>query len=347
MSMRLKGIVLAQAPESLEARVDLPAQRPVANRPIICHVIDALRSAGADDIAVIGNPASLQRLRSPAQSPLPDVRYITSRSNEDVLGLIADAAPFVGDDPCMVHVADGLAGEPLRPPALDDTGPDVSLFVHHSQAQEPELDAELGELLGLASLDRGRSGLGIAGVGFLGPRALANVCPGAPDRLHSLTALAERIAACGGRLHVGRVSMWRRYNGDPNDLLAINHMILDRLTGADVGEPRYPDSRIEGRVDIHPTATVTDSVISGPAIIGPGAQITGSYVGPYTSIGANVVIRAAEIESSIVSDGAVVKHVTDRIERSTVGPNAVVSREFSLPRGIRMHLGEGAELILD
>ena len=87
MSMRLKGIVLAQAPGSLEARVDLPAQQPVANRPIICHVIDALRSAGADDIAVIGNSESLQRLRSPAQSPLADVRYIASRSSEDVLGL--------------------------------------------------------------------------------------------------------------------------------------------------------------------------------------------------------------------------------------------------------------------
>jgi glucose-1-phosphate thymidylyltransferase len=276
------------------------------------------------------------------------VRYITSQCNEDVLGLIADAAPFVGDDPCMVHLADGLAGEPLSPPQLDRAmGPDVSLFVHHAQAQSSELDTEIEELLGLASLDRGRGGLGIAGVGFLGPGALANVCPPTAQRSHTLRAMAERIAECGGRLHVGRVSTWRRYSGDPEDLLAINHMILDRLAGGDVGEHRYPDSRIEGRVDIHPTATITDSVISGPAIIGPGSQITGSYIGPYTSIGANVVIRGAEVESSIVSDGAAVKHVSDRIERSTVGPNAKVSREFSLPRGIRMHLGEGAELVLD
>src|SRR5947209_816634 len=148
MSMRLKGIVLAQAPDSLEARADLPAQQPVANRPIICHVIDALRSAGAADIAVVGNPKSLERLRSPARSPLADVRYITSGSNEDVLGLIADAAPFVGDDPCMVHLADGLSGEPLRAPELGSaTRPDVSLFVHHSQAQSPQLDGELEELL--------------------------------------------------------------------------------------------------------------------------------------------------------------------------------------------------------
>jgi len=124
-------------------------------------------------------------------------------------------------------------------------------------------------------------------------------------------------------------------------------MVLDRLHGADVGEHRYPDSRIEGRVEIDPTATISDSVISGPVVIGPHAQIIGAYIGPYTSIGAGVTIRGAEIERSIVSEGATIKHLAARIEGSTIGRGAQVSREFSLPRGVRMHLGEGAELVLD
>jgi glucose-1-phosphate thymidylyltransferase len=352
--MRLKGIVLAPSPQrgpSSVARVMLPAQQRVANRPIICHVIDALRDAGADDVAVIGSSSSLHGLCG-SQSSLGGVTYIESRSADDLVALISAAVPFVGDEPCVLQLADGLAGAPVRPlHELCSSAPDVGVFVHHGRGRQPGLGGELEQLLGIAPLDRGRGDLGIAGVGFLGPRAIHSVCsPDAASRRPTpdLTALAERISAGGGRLHVGRVASWRRYAGDPQDLLELNRMMLDRLPSAGAsGETAFPGTRVEGRVQVHPSATIRDSVISGPAVIGAGAHIESSYIGPYTSIGVGVRVLCSEVERSIVLEATTIENVATRIEGSTLGPNARIARQFSVPRGLRLHVGEGAELVLD
>jgi glucose-1-phosphate thymidylyltransferase len=99
-------------------------------------------------------------------------------------------------------------------------------------------------------------------------------------------------------------------------------------------------------VVIDPSAEVSASVIHGPVVIAAGARISSAYVGPYTSIGRNVVIEGAEVERSIVADGAVIKHVCDRILASTVGLNACLFRDFGVPRGIRLHVGEGVQIAL-
>ena len=106
------------------------------------------------------------------------------------------------------------------------------------------------------------------------------------------------------------------------------------------------DNRIEGRVSIHPTAELTSSVIVGPSIIGAGARISNSFVGPYTSIGAGAEIEGAEVERSIIADGARIMHINRRIEGSTVGQRATIFRDFAVPRGIRLCVGANAELAI-
>ena len=82
----------------------------------------------------------------------------------------------------------------------------------------------------------------------------------------------------------------------------------------------------------------------GPSIIGAGARISNSFVGPYTSIGARAEIEGAEVERSIIADGARIMHVSGRIEGSTIGQRASIFRDFALPRGIRLHVGANAEM---
>ena len=67
----------------------------------------------------------------------------------------------------------------------------------------------------------------------------------------------------------------------------------------------------------------------------------------YTSIGARAQIEGAEIERSIIADGARIMHVGGRIEASTVGRRASIFRDFTLPRAMRLHVGEGVELALN
>jgi hypothetical protein len=53
-----------------------------------------------------------------------------------------------------------------------------------------------------------------------------------------------------------------------------------------------------------------------------------------------------EIEHSIVLDHARIRFLESRVEGSLVGPGADVSREFRMPRAVRLAVGEGARITL-
>jgi glucose-1-phosphate thymidylyltransferase len=353
--MRLKGLVIAKTHPVIgtaSCEEQVTAAREVANRPIICHVIDSLSATGVDEVGILGTSDTLATLSKLSDETLRRAKYIATAEPEHLVESFADALPFVGGAACLVHVADGLPGRALPSVeryAREDT-PDVSFFVHAQRASRPLMSEQLTRLLGLDDDPYAATRLGMAGLGVFGPGAIERASVGSLGQSHDideeLVAISERIAAGGGRISVTRLPSWRCYTGDPNDLIEINRMVLDRVIpegDTDVGM----NNRIEGRVEIHPTARVEDSVINGPAVIGEGSEIVDAYVGPYTSIGRHVTLRGAEIERSIVADHALIENIGVRIERSTIGHGARISRDFGLPRAMRMHVGADIELKLD
>jgi hypothetical protein len=59
-----------------------------------------------------------------------------------------------------------------------------------------------------------------------------------------------------------------------------------------------------------------------------------------------VRIEGAEIEDSIVLPGASIMHIGGRISASVVGRNARIFRDFTLPRALRLQVGDGARVAL-
>ena len=233
-------------------------------------------------------------------------------------------------------------------------------MVHQSATPHQRLSAATQSLLNLAELDPARASLGVAGVWGFGPGAIRSAAgadqPGMarpptarPDvqtaDLLDLTLVAERIRSAGGTIHVRHVDVWRAYRGQAVDLLALNRMVLDQIT-SDLPPGVESGNRIEGRVRIHAGAVVQESVLVGPVVIGPGATVRDAYIGPYTSIGAGASIEGAEVERSIIFGGAEVRHLGARVTASVVGRNARVFRDFSLPRALRLHVGDSAEVRL-
>jgi len=253
----------------------------------------------------------------------------------------------LGDDPCIVHRATGLLDEPLARfvPRLRDA-PDALVIAHQAASPDEHLSAATQDMLHLAEFNADHA-LGMAGVWLFGPRAMP-VVASSPWPLGGdvdLTRLGRRIATAGGALHVELAETWRQYRGDPLELLELNRIVLDRLDSG-LRRPTSNGNRIEGRVWIHEAASVHASVIVGPTVIGPGARIADSYIGPYTSIGERACVEGAEVERSIISAGASVRHVGGRLVASVVGRDARVFRDFSLPRALRLRVGEGTEVAL-
>ncbi|HEY2319761.1 MAG TPA: NDP-sugar synthase [Solirubrobacteraceae bacterium] len=337
----------------------VPAIHHVANQPIAHHVLEALEAAGVHEVVVASSQRSAEAVRDCLTAREPRGRaaleFVHQPEPMDFANGLDLAAPVVGEAPCIVHAAGGLLAEPLSPLAqcLDGSAPDAILMVHQAPSPDQRLSAAARSLLHLAELDPSRSAFGVAGVWAFGPGGIRSVAGAAAspsgddladdagDAAMDLTVVAQRIAAAGGTIHVRLVDVWRAYRGEAVDLLELNRIVLDQITG-DVPQAAREANRIEGRVRIHKHAMVSGSVLAGPVVIGPGATVTDAYIGPYTAIGAGARIEGAEIERSIVSAGASVTHVGTRLTASVIGRNARLFRDFSLPRALRLRIGDGA-----
>lgn len=338
--------MFADAPDSHGLRTvnaSLPALERVANRPIAHHVLDALLAGGVRDIVVAGTADDLIDVRASVQTypgTPATIEYAVCSERFDMVRALRAAAPFVGAVPCIVHVADGLLGEPLAPyvGAPKENSADVVLLCR--RRSDGINVAPSGVRAGWTS------GHADAGIGVFGPGAFRQACEAEPaPGFPGLERLACQIEREGGDVQIRTVEDWHRYSGDPADLLDLNHLVLDALPAAP--QPALgSENRIEGRVCIDPTATVSSSVIVGPVVVGAGAEITDAYIGPYTSIGAGVRIAGAEIERSIIFADAIVMHVGARLVSSLVGRGARVFRDFSLPKALRLRVGDGDEVAL-
>jgi glucose-1-phosphate thymidylyltransferase len=354
--MELKGVVVV---EDATSEVDhLPPSWPrtlehIANRPIAHHVLDALQSVDVGEVIVATSSEFSDYVREGLATREPQGEpprtYVEQRGPLDLEAALRLAAPAVGSSPCVVHQATGLLGEPLAPmfDHLRSDAPDIVVVVQQAGRQGPHLNAVTLEMLDLAGLPSGASGLSMAGVWLFGPGAL-QCLEGVPWQVEGeqdLTRAADCVCRAGGTLQVLPVDSWRHYAGDPLDLLELNRIALDRLKLA-VHSPNGDGNRFEGPVLIDEHASVRMSTIIGPAVIAPGARIKDSYIGPYTSIGAGAQLEGAEIERSIIAAGASITHIGRRLVASVVGRNARICRDFSLPQAHRLRVGDGTEVVL-
>jgi glucose-1-phosphate thymidylyltransferase len=326
-----------------------PSLQRVANRPIVCHVLDALLEAGIVDVVVVAPSDAAEEIRECISSEAPAgiaVNYLaTNHSGEDAL---LAAAELVGNDPCVLHRANGLLGQALLPyvEMLGEQAVDALLLVDDDGRDTKRLWLVPQAQPFATAADPMPATAGFAGVCLLGAGALPRLAQLDPTAsLDDFTALAERLARDGGRAHVRIGHRWQHFAGDALDLLNMNRAMLDALR-PDRAAGEYDDNRFEGTVVIHPTACVSSSVIIGPVMIGADALIADSYIGPHTSIGERVRIEGAELERSIVLADASVLHVGGRLVASIVGRNARIFRDFSMPRALRLQVGDGDQVAL-
>ncbi len=330
---------------------ETPAMQRIANRTIACHAVESLAAAGIEDLAVVAPPRAIDEVRDCVEHDLADgiaPTYLAQAGRIDLLGALRAAGDFVGGDRAVVHLADGLLGQPLDQitDLADRTAPEMLLLVHRSDNGHDGLGPATQRLLGVTELNGSPTRLALAGVCVFGPGMLQRAAAAEGlDAQSELLEIAEHLAAEGNALEAAVVRSWRRYRGDPLDLLELNRLVLDQQLPH--GELLHrADNRIEGRVVIDPSAIIDSSIILGPCIIGANARVSNSYIGPYTSIGAEADIEGAEIVRSIICEGARIKHISNRIEGSTIGRRATIFRDFRLPRAMRLHVGEDVEVAL-
>jgi glucose-1-phosphate thymidylyltransferase len=366
---QLKGLILAGGRGTRLRPITYTSAKqlvPVANKPVLFYGIEAVAAAGITEVGVIVAPETGAEIREAAGDGERFGVRLTYIEQDEPLGLahaVLTAGPFLGEDPFVMYLGDNLlqGGITELVEAFREHRPDALILLTPVPDPESYGVAELSPAEGGAGASRaeGRrvvrlvekpadppSDLALVGVYMFTSAihaAARAIRPSGRGELE-ITDAIQHLVDSGGRVEPHIVQGWWKDTGRLEDMLEANRLILDTMAPAIDGE--LVDSQVEGRVAVAAGARIERSTVRGPAIVGAGAQLRDCYVGPYTAIGEGCVIEEAEVEHSILLDGARICRLQGRVESSLLGRNVTVRRTERQPRTYRFLVGDNSDIAI-
>ncbi len=140
---------------------------------------------------------------------------------------------------------------------------------------------------------------------------------------------------------------WWLDTGKKDDLLEANRIILDawpticRMEGNLDG-----NSQVIGRVSVGQGTRIINSVVRGPVTIGQHCIIENAFIGPYSSLADNVLLKNVEIDHSVLLQGAEVADIQQRIVDSVIGQRARLTAAPPRPKALRFMIGDDSQVEL-
>ncbi|MFI0990187.1 glucose-1-phosphate thymidylyltransferase [Streptomyces exfoliatus] len=305
---------------------------PVANKPVLAHVLENIRDIGVTEAGVIvgdSEPAIREALGDGSRFGLR-VTYLRQDKPRGLAHCVALARDFLGDDDFVMYLGDNMLPEGVTTIADEfrRTRPAAQIVVHKVPDPQAFGVAELaqdGTVLRLVEKPRHpRSDLALIGVYFFTAavhEAVAAIRPSARGELE-ITDAIQWLVSRGTTVHASEYSGYWKDTGRAEDVLDCNRRLLGALHPSVLGD--VDDlSDIAPNVVVEPGARIVRSRIEGPAIIGADTLVEDSHIGPDTSIGRGCVVRSTRLADSIVMDGATIAHVPG-LRASLIGRSATV-----------------------
>jgi glucose-1-phosphate thymidylyltransferase len=326
---------------------------PVANKPVLFRVIEAIRDAGIDEIGIVIGDTGEEIRNAVGNGKRWGVR-ITYIPQEAPLGLahaVKISQDFIGDARFVMFLGDNCLQGGISPLIQQFGKSDYNAQIVLKQVADPrsfgvaELDDE-GKIQRLVEKPREpKSNLALVGIYMFDHHVFEAVNSIAPsprgeleitDAIQWLVTHERRVFPY---IHEG----WWIDTGKKDDMLEANRLILEELPASVQGYVDR-DSQLIGKVIIEQGAEIINSTIRGPAIIGEHTRILNSYVGPFTSIYHHCLVENSEIEHSIVLEESKIRDLPQRLEDSLIGRNVEVARSPLKPKAYRLMLGDNSSV---
>jgi len=326
---------------------------PIANRPVLVRVIEAIRDAGISEIGlVVGDTApEIERVVKQGTQWGVNITYIRQESPLGLAHAVKISQDFLGDERFVMFLGDNVIQGGISPliGKFAESGYNAQVVLTRVDQPQQYGVAELGadnRIIKLVEKPKDPpSDLALVGIYMFDPHifeAVNSIAPSWRGELEITDAiqwLIEHQYNVHPYIHTG----WWIDTGRPGDMLTANSLALEELTPVIEG---YVDreSEVDSRVTVERGAEIINSVVRGPAIIGQDTRLVNAYVGPFTSIYHHCLIENAEISRSIVLEYSQIRNIGHRIEDSLIGRHVVVHRSPMRPRAYKFTLGDHSQL---
>jgi glucose-1-phosphate thymidylyltransferase len=352
----LKGLILSGGRGTRLRPITFTSAKqlvPVANKPVLFYGIEAMAAAGIREIGIIIAPETGDEIRATAGDGSRfgvEITYIVQDEPAGLAHAVLTAEPFLGDSSFVMYLGDNLlqGGIDDLVGAFRDHRPEALILLTPVSDPQNYGVAELGPdgaVLRLVEKPlEPASDLALVGVYMFTPQihaAAKAIEPSARGELE-ITDAIQWLVDGGRRVEPHVVRGWWKDTGRLDDMLEANRLILDTVQRRLEGE--LVDSQVDGRVVIEAGARLERATVRGPAVIGAGAIVRDAYIGPYTAVGDRCVIEGAEVEHSILLEGASVRGLDGRMESSLLGRDVAISRGTRQPRAYRFMVGDQSEI---
>ncbi|MGC5009330.1 glucose-1-phosphate thymidylyltransferase [Streptosporangium sp. DT93] len=325
---------------------------PVANKPVLFYGLEAIAAAGVREAGVVVGDtyAEIEAAVGDGSAFGLEVTYIRQAAPLGLAHAVLVARDYLGDDDFVMYLGDNFIVGGVSDLVGRFARERPAAHIMLTRVGDPrqfgiaELDAA-GRVVGLEEKPEfPKSDLALVGVYLFTAaihEAVAELKPSWRGELE-ITDAVQWLIAAGRRVDSTVISGYWKDTGNVTDMLEVNRLVLESL------EPRVDGlvdgaSELIGRVVVEAGARVERSRIVGPAVIGSGASVLDSYVGPFTSIGADCAVSGSEIEYSIVLPRASIAGVS-RIEASLIGHDVEVTPAPATPRAHRLVLGDHSKV---
>lgn len=321
---------------------------PIANKPVLEHVLDNIRDIGVTEIGIIVGNHATEIADALGDGSRLGVRitYIPQDRPAGLAQTVQLARGFLGDDDFVMYLGDNMLPEGIGEAAAEFRALRPAAQVLVAQVEDPrafgvaEVDADgvVERLVEKPPVPR--SNLALIGVYFFTPavhEAVDAIEPSARGELE-ITDAIQWLVTGGRTVRAQEYAGYWKDTGRVEDVLECNRMLLDGVTRRVEGETDE-DTVLIGNVVLEPGARVVRSFVVGPVVIGAGTLLQDSHVGPYTSIGRDCVLTDAHLDHSIALDGASVSGVRG-LRGSLLGRSAAVTGARLEERHHRLVVGD-------
>ena len=327
---------------------------PIANKPTLFYGLEAIRDAGVTDVGIIVGDTAPEIMAAVGDGSALgiSVTYIRQDAPRGLAHCVLIAQDFLGDEDFVMYLGDNfiVGGITELVEEFKRDQPDAQILLTKVDNPSQFGVAELGPDGRVTTLvekpAHPKSDLALVGVYMFGPsihEAVRAIKPSARNELE-ITDAIQWLVDAGKVVHPHLVTGYWKDTGRIEDMLECNRKVLESLEPAVHGTVDA-ESRLVGRVVVEEGAQIVNSTVRGPAIIGRGTRIVDTYVGPFTSVYHSCLIERTEIEHSIVLEST---HIADiqRIEDSLIGKEVELSRSVTLPKALRLMLGDHSRVAI-